>query len=125
MSLLPLSSPHFADPSGLWLIAIGGPSRTGKTTLINHLVSKYESAYQRPRSFTSREKRNGEGLGEYTFVSDQQIEHLYAKGELLNLDVAYGNKYGIDIAHLRYLCTQGIRPIKEIHPQNQEVLKDK
>jgi guanylate kinase/ubiquinone/menaquinone biosynthesis C-methylase UbiE len=118
-------SSHFTDPGGMWLIAVGGPSRIGKTALIDHIISKYARIYRRPKSVTSRQRRDGEGLGEYVFVVDAEIERLYAEGKLLNLDVAYGNKYGIDLAHLQQLCQEHIRPIKEIHPQNQDALKNK
>ena len=107
------------------LVAVGGPSSVGKTTLINQLIRRRDTVYQRPKSFTSRTRRIGEDGSEYDFLSTEEIKSLHECGALLNLDEAYGNLYGISNSHMRRLCVDGLLPIKEIHPANHEALRNK
>lgn len=105
------------------LILVGGPSGVGKTTIINELTRKPSGLYARPRSFTSRPRRDGEGNEEYEFVSDGRIRFLHRSGELLNLDQAYGNYYGISARSVSDLLSEGRIPIKEVHPENHGTLR--
>src|ERR1700685_1432834 len=111
----------FSSPNRL--VAVGGPSSVGKKSLINRLIQKFPHVYQRPRSFTSRPRRSGEDLDEYTFLTRLEIERLHKNGELLNFDEAYGHAYGISKIHLNELCQTGLIPVKEIHPANQPLLR--
>jgi guanylate kinase/ubiquinone/menaquinone biosynthesis C-methylase UbiE len=106
------------------LVAVGGPSGCGKTALIDRLIGSHPRIYQRPISFTSREKRQGEEECEYTFVSREEMGNRYAAGDLVNLDSVYGNLYGMSKTSLGSAAVQGRIFIKEIHPANHDKLRE-
>lgn len=77
------------------LIIIAGPSGTGKTTIVRHLLGVY------PRlafsiSACSRQKRDGEIDGEdYYFLSVEQFKDKIEKEEFLEWEQVYpGSYYG-------------------------------
>ena len=77
------------------LIAVGGKSGCGKTTLVNALIKCFPSEYERPISCTTRSKRSGENNGEYDFISHSEFVRLTQCNEFLNTDHVYGNYYAI------------------------------
>ena len=119
-----MSSSHYTNKE-ISLVMVGGPSGVGKTTIINALIEKYPKAYRRPKSYTTRRPRPGEErtLGEYSFVSPQQMDRLHEAGDLVALDHAYGNAYAIDRASLEAIADGGHIPIKEVHPANHAKLR--
>ena len=104
-------------------IAVGGPSGTGKTELINVLVQRYPALYQRPVSFTTRAARAGESNAEYEFVSRKEMARLAENDLLANTDDVYGNLYGISRKSIDDLAAHTVWPIKEIHPSRFENLR--
>lgn len=105
------------------LIMIAGPSGVGKTTLITELLRSWPQNYRRPRSFTTRPRRTGEGIDEYSFVNHREMALKRHTGELLNIDTAYGELYGIAKASVHDAKEAGVCLIKEIHPKNQSALR--
>lgn len=99
-------------------IAIGGKSGCGKTTLVNTLIKCFPSTYERPISYTTRVKRNGENNEEYRFISHREFEHLNQCNEFLNVDYIYDNYYAIKTQSVTDVIKSGKNPIKEIHPCN-------
>jgi guanylate kinase len=77
------------------LIIVAGPSGTGKTTIVRHLLGVY------PRlafsiSACSRKKREGERDGEdYYFLTTEQFKEKISKGNFLEWEEVYpGSYYG-------------------------------
>lgn len=75
------------------MLALLGKSGSGKTTIENELIKKH--GFKRAISHTSRPKRVSDVEGvNYFFVSREEIEKLYADGELVEridyMDEVYG-----------------------------------
>lgn len=104
------------------LIAVSGPSGSGKTSLVDAASLRAGAQLARPRSYTTRRRRRGEGDDEYLFVERAEFERLFASGAIINKDDVYGNLYGISRESLDRVYASGALPIKEIHPSNVEKL---
>ena len=78
---------------------VSAPSGTGKTTLVETLVSRVPGL-EMSRSYTSRPPRPGERDGvEYHFVSRERFESMRAAGEFLEWADVFGHLYatsGVD-----------------------------
>lgn len=105
------------------LVLIGGRSGCGKTTLVDLLVAKFPLAYARVPSFTSRARRPGEGDTEYCFVTREALRGMYQRGELLSLDEAYGENYGMSRQALEAIFATGRFAVKEIHAKNHAAVR--
>jgi guanylate kinase len=100
------------------LVLIGGRSGCGKTTLVDLLVAEFPSVYARVPSFTSRARRPGEGDAEYRFVTREALLGMYQRGELLSLDEAYGENYGMSRQAIQAIFANGRFAVKEMHAKN-------
>ena len=81
------------DKKGV-LAVISGFSGAGKGTLMNLLLSRYDS-YALSVSATTRDPREGEKEGEhYFFKTRKQFEEMIARKELLEYAEYVGNYYG-------------------------------
>lgn len=75
------------------MLALIGKSGAGKTTIEDTLIR--EHGFQRAISHTSRDKRVNDVEGvNYYFVSKEEMEELWAKGELVERIDYMGNIYG-------------------------------
>ncbi len=108
----PLPSPVF----------VGGASAVGKTAIIQAVLGG-NAMFTRPRSVTSRARREGESLDEYSFVSRETIESMYASGSVSTIDEVYGNLYAMETESVHAALRSGKFPIKEIHPKNFDKLR--
>jgi guanylate kinase len=100
------------------LVLIGGRSGCGKTTLVDSLVATFPSVYSRAPSFTSRARRPDEGDAEYRFVTREALRDLDRRGELLSLDEAYGENYGMSRQAIEEILAGGRFAVKEMHAKN-------
>ncbi|MFO7817074.1 MAG: guanylate kinase [Thermodesulfobacteriota bacterium] len=76
------------------LLVISGPSGTGKSTLINKLISEYPN-FGYSISHTTREARKGEVNGrEYNFCSRETFEKLIEQDFFAEWARVHGNYYG-------------------------------
>jgi guanylate kinase len=100
------------------LVLIGGRSGCGKTTLVDVLVTKFPSVYARVRSFTSRARRPDEGDAEYRFVTREALHRMDQRGELVSLDEAYGENYGMSREAIETILAGGRFAVKEMHAKN-------
>ena len=76
------------------LFIVSAPSGTGKTTLVERLVTRVPRL-RMSRSYTSRPARAGERDGlDYNFVSRARFEAMVAAGEFLEWADVFGNLYG-------------------------------
>ena len=99
-------------------IAVCGASGVGKTAFVESLLAHFGGILARASSYTTRQRRLGEGNAEYQFISDAEFEKLWSSGALVNDDSFFGNRYGIDKKHIDNLLDRGIVPVKEIAPKN-------
>ena len=107
------------------LIAVGGATCVGKTELVDSLIRQFPGFFCRPKSFTSRPRRQDEGTEEYSFASHEEVRAMFMSGSLLTLDEAYGNIYGISAQSAAEAIAGGRCPVKEVHPKNHSRLREK
>jgi guanylate kinase len=100
------------------LVLIGGRSGCGKTTVVDLLVATFPSVYARVPAFTSRPRRPGEGDAEYRFVSRAALRGMHQRGELLSLDEAYGENYGMSRQAIAAVLATGRLAVREMHVKN-------
>jgi guanylate kinase len=76
------------------LFIVSAPSGTGKTTLVERLVTVVPNL-RMSRSYTSRPAREGEENGvDYNFISRQRFEAMVRDNEFLEWADVFGNYYG-------------------------------
>jgi guanylate kinase len=90
------------------IFLIVGPSGTGKSTIIEGVVSRLPNI-ERIVTYTTRERRPGEVEGfEYHFVSTDEFERLKAAGELAEWQEFYGHQYGSSRDRLECAIAEGL-----------------
>lgn len=89
------SNPDWACASGRGILfVVSAPSGTGKTTLVERLVTDVPQL-QMSRSYTSRPAREGEQDGvDYNFISRAAFETLVNERAFLEWADVFGNFYG-------------------------------
>jgi guanylate kinase len=89
------------------LFIVSAPSGTGKTTLVERLVSR-TPGLRRSRSYTSRPARAGEQDGvDYNFVTRDRFEAMAGEGAFLESADVFGNHYGTGAADTEALLARG------------------
>ena len=89
------------------LFVVSAPSGTGKTTLVEALVSLVPGL-EMSRSYTSRPPRPGERNGvEYHFVSRERFESMREAGAFLEWADVFGRLYGTSAADTRRHLDEG------------------
>ena len=87
-----MSSSPLLTPGQLFVVS--APSGTGKTTVVERLVSR-SPQLSRSRSYTSRPPRAGETLGvDYNFVSREAFAEMAARDAFLEWADIFGHFYG-------------------------------
>lgn len=89
------------------LFVLSAPAGTGKTTLVQRLVSEFPSVIQSV-SFTTRKPRPQEVMGDhYFFISKEEFEKKIADQEFLEYVVLYGDYYGTSKVWVESMLSQG------------------
>jgi guanylate kinase len=89
------------------LFIVSAPSGTGKTTLVEKLVTTIDRL-KLSRSYTSRPPRGDEVDGvDYNFVERPRFETMIAAGEFLEWADVFGNLYGTAASDTRRCLDSG------------------
>lgn len=85
------------------LFVLCGPGGVGKGTVSSRLVEQIDSL-DLSRSWTTRNRRDGEGAGAYYFSSREAFSRKVTDGGFLEYAEFLGNFYGTPVPDERYLA---------------------
>ena len=89
------------------LFIVSAPSGTGKTTLVERLVSVVPGL-RMSRSYTSRPARLGEqDEVDYNFITRERFENMVREGRFLEWADVFGNYYGTAVADTEEMLARG------------------
>ena len=112
------------DERGI-LIVVSGFSGSGKGTIMNEIMRKYDN-YALSVSATTRNPRPGETDGkEYFFKTREEFEKMIAKDELIEYARYVDNYYGTPRAYVEEQLDAGKDVILEIEIQGALKVKEK
>ena len=108
------------------LIIFSAPSGAGKTTIVQHLLSKIPDL-EFSISATTREKRGDEVHGrDYYFISKEEFLHKIAKKEFVEFEEVYsGTFYGTLRSEIERIWSKGKHVIFDIDVEGGLHLKKK
>jgi len=105
-------------------VVISAPSGTGKTTIINRLVS-LDDSLEHVISTTTRQPRQGEREGvDYYFVSDEAFSDMVDRGLFLEWAVVFGDRYGTSRAALDFILRKGKTPVMDLDCQGAARMRE-
>lgn len=98
------------------LIIFSAPSGAGKTTIVRHLLSKYNDRLAFSISASTRAPRGEELDGkDYYFISQEEFLHKVAKQEFIEFEEVYsGTFYGTLRSEVERIWAQGKHVIFDI-----------
>ena len=98
-------------------MTVTGPSCSGKSYLVNHLIEKYPDQFQVLLSDTTRKPRPGEVNGvEYNFVTEQYFEENMQNEGYCQFVQFNGISYGTSKSDLQSIFDAGKTPIRIVEP---------
>lgn len=107
------------------LIVFSGFSGSGKGTVMNELMRRYEAYYALSISATTRTPRATEQEGrEYFFKTKKEFEKMIEKNELIEYALYVGNYYGTPRSYVEEQLKAGKDVILEIEIQGALKVKE-
>ena len=107
------------------MLIIVGPSGTGKSTLLKHLLAN-RATCEMSRSTTTRQPRGQEKNGvEYDFVDIPTFEARIANGDFAEYANVFGNYYGTPHEMIRHAVSNGLDVLFDIDVQGARQIKQK
>lgn len=109
------------------LYIISSPSGAGKSSLINALLTQYNTAGKMMLSVshTTRAPRPGEVDGQhYHFVAVEQFKQLIERGDFLEWAEVFGNYYGTSRAAIEANLAKGIDVFLDIDWQGARQIRE-
>lgn len=107
------------------LVILSGFSGSGKGTVMNLLMRRYEDNYALSISATTRKPRAGEQEGrEYFFKTREEFEKMIEKNELIEYALYVENYYGTPKAYVEEQLEAGRDVILEIEIQGARKVKE-
>jgi guanylate kinase len=107
------------------LFIVSAPSGTGKTTLVERLVTRV-AGLRMSRSYTSRAARPGERDGvDYNFISRERFERMVEAGAFLEWADVFGNYYGTSAADTDAVLAGGEDVVLVIDVQGARQVRDR
>jgi guanylate kinase len=107
------------------LFVVSAPSGTGKTTLVERLVTVVPGL-QMSRSYTSRGTRPGEADGvDYNFISRPDFESRISLGQFLEWADVFGNLYGTGLSDTETRLASGCDLVLTIDVQGARQVRAK
>ena len=93
------------DLSGGGVICLVGPTGTSKNEVAKCLVREHGMC--KPVTATTRPRREGEGEGDYRFLSEREFRKELDAGEYLETTVYSGHHFGTRAAEIDCVCDAG------------------
>lgn len=108
------------------MIVFTAPSGAGKTTVVRHLLEKYESL-SFSTSATNRNKRSKEVDGkDYYFISEEEFKEKIANQEFIEWEEVYeGRYYGTLRSEVERIVDSGKKVVFDIEVNGAQSIKDK
>lgn len=109
------------------MIVFTAPSGAGKTTIVKHLLNKYNEEFGFSISATTREKRSTEVDGkDYYFLSNEEFKEKIKAGDFIEWEEVYTDKYyGTLKSEVDRLLANGKKLLFDIEVKGAENLKAK
>ncbi len=105
------------------IIVVSGPGGVGKSTIVEELVQRDERLWL-SRSWTTRERRDGEAQDAYKFVTHDQFRTHIADGGFLEWTEFLGNLYGTPLPQapegkdiVLEIEVDGAQQVKKLHEE--------
>lgn len=108
------------------IFVISAPAGTGKSTLVEMLLTEFPDSIAESCSATTRRPRPGEvNEKHYQFISQERFERLIEAGEFIEYASVFGNYYGTRKKEVEDLLSQGKHVLLVIDTQGAMQMKEK
>ncbi|MDP1603834.1 MAG: guanylate kinase [Legionella sp.] len=105
------------------LFVLSGPSGVGKSTVLDHLLTKFDHL-EKLVSYTTREPRDNEKPGfSYKYISREKYAEMEDKGKFLQSVEYVGNYYGYTKKQILSVMQQGNNVVADVDYRALPILK--